>query len=80
MAKVIAEVHEWRVEDTWDYHDSDDGQEEEWGVVRRLEENWKRFERGGHHHASPPQGKKKREKQEMSMSGSEDEKEGRQCA
>ena len=44
MLLAVAEVKGWRVEDAWDA----DAPEDQWGAVRRLEENWKAFERGGH--------------------------------
>ncbi|KAI8981135.1 hypothetical protein BD414DRAFT_549232 [Trametes punicea] len=53
MLRAIAAVKGWHVEDTWE--DNEDGTaaaaalpETRWGVVRRLEENWRLFERGGH--------------------------------
>ncbi|KAI0652395.1 hypothetical protein C8Q79DRAFT_937444 [Trametes meyenii] len=45
MLCTIAAVKGWRVEDAWDDAETD---EAEWGAVRRLEENWKLFERGEH--------------------------------
>jgi len=44
MVLTVAEVKGWQVEDTWDDHVA----ETEWGVVRRLEDNWKTFTRGCH--------------------------------
>ena len=44
ILRTVADVKGWRVEDAWDT----DVPEAEWGAVRRLEENWKAFERGGH--------------------------------
>ncbi|OJT04445.1 Cut9-interacting protein scn1 [Trametes pubescens] len=44
MLRTVADVKGWRIEDAWD----DSAPEAEWGAVRRLEENWKLFERGGH--------------------------------
>ena len=41
MIKLIAEVRGWPVETEW--LDTEDLAEEEWGVVRRLERNWRRF-------------------------------------
>lgn len=43
---TLAEVKGWRVEEAWDYSENDT--EANWGVVRRLEENWKLFKAGGH--------------------------------
>jgi len=42
MVLTIAEVKGWQVEDTWE----DEVEETEWGVVRRLEDNWKAFKTG----------------------------------
>jgi len=45
MLQTIAEVKGWTVEDgEW----NDDIDEPHWGTVRRLEENWKAFKKGGH--------------------------------
>jgi len=47
MLRTIAEVKGWTLEEDWLYGENDtDG--EKWGTVRRLEENWKAFQRGGH--------------------------------
>jgi hypothetical protein len=45
----VAEVKGWHVEDDdWGDDDSDvAGHSEDWGAVRRLEANWRRFERAG---------------------------------
>jgi hypothetical protein len=45
----VAEVKGWHVEDDdWGDDDPDGaGQGEDWGAVRRLEANWRRFERAG---------------------------------
>lgn len=43
MVLIVAEVKGWQVEDKWDVIE-----ETEWGVVRRLEDNWKIFKRGCH--------------------------------
>ena len=45
MILTIAEVKGWRVEETWDYGENDT--QADWGVVRRLEENWILFKAGG---------------------------------
>lgn len=47
MVLIVAEVKGWWVEENWDYDGHE--KEESWGVVRRLEENWKAFKKGGHH-------------------------------
>ncbi|KAH9897885.1 hypothetical protein C8Q73DRAFT_682898 [Cubamyces lactineus] len=52
MLCAVAAVKGWRVEDGWDgvtdAADVPEKEEDEWGAVRRLEKNWKLFERGGH--------------------------------
>ena len=52
MLRTVAAVKGWRVEDAWDYDDEGEedkyGHKETWGAVRRLEENWRAFRRGGH--------------------------------
>ncbi|KAI6047873.1 hypothetical protein EDC04DRAFT_30655 [Pisolithus marmoratus] len=45
MVLTVAEVKGWSVEATWVDHDI---REEEWGVVRRLENNWHEFRLGNH--------------------------------
>ncbi|KAJ7597396.1 TatD DNase family Scn1 [Mycena floridula] len=44
MLQTVAQVKGWKIETEW----VDDLPEEEWGAVRRLEENWKIFKRGQH--------------------------------
>lgn len=44
MLQTVAEVKGWTVEKTWESNLARD----QWGAVRRLEENWKTFEKGGH--------------------------------
>ncbi len=46
MLRTVAAVKGWAVEDHWD--DAAPEDEAQWGAVRRLEENWKAFERGRH--------------------------------
>ena len=49
MLRGIAAAKGWRVEDAWDDADAAaSAPEAAWGAVRRLEENWRLFERGGH--------------------------------
>ncbi|KAI0756466.1 hypothetical protein C8Q80DRAFT_32857 [Daedaleopsis nitida] len=45
MLRTVAAVKGWPVEDRWDANADPSS---EWGAVRRLEENWKTFERGNH--------------------------------
>ena len=47
MVLRIAEVKGWRVERE-EWVEDDEVGEEEWGVVRRLERNWRLFRDGGH--------------------------------
>jgi Tat protein secretion system quality control protein TatD with DNase activity len=44
MACKVAETHGWPIEDAWE----DRPDESQWGVVRRLEANWRAFLTGGH--------------------------------
>ncbi|KAJ3539097.1 hypothetical protein NM688_g6414 [Phlebia brevispora] len=44
MLQMVAEVKGWTLEDTWE----DDVLPEQWGAVRRVEENWRLFEKGDH--------------------------------
>ncbi len=46
MVKLIAEIRGWPIETEW--LDEDKFQDSEWGVVRRLERNWKVFKNGDH--------------------------------
>jgi len=51
MVETIAEVRGWKIERSWDEYGNselDEENEESWGVVRRLEMNWRRFLKGGH--------------------------------
>ncbi|KIJ66209.1 hypothetical protein HYDPIDRAFT_166516 [Hydnomerulius pinastri MD-312] len=52
MLLTVAEVKGWSVESTW----VDEVDEEDWGVVRRLENNWKEFQNGNH--SSPSRSKR----------------------
>lgn len=51
MIRIIAKVKSWDVETEW----VDELEEDQWGVVRRLEQNWLRFKQG--HHLSPQKNK-----------------------
>jgi hypothetical protein len=46
MACIVAEALGWPIEEGWE--DSPGRDETEWGVVRRLEGNWRAFVKGGH--------------------------------
>ncbi|GBE77438.1 hypothetical protein SCP_0103130 [Sparassis crispa] len=48
MLRTVAEVKGWTVEDAWNDGLDGVGDEDRWGAVRRLEANWRRFEKGGH--------------------------------
>ncbi|KAF9225542.1 Metallo-dependent hydrolase [Gyrodon lividus] len=52
MVLAVAEIKGWSVETTW----MEVVSEEDWGVVRRLENNWKEFQNGNH--TSPLRSKK----------------------
>jgi len=45
IIKTISDLRNWPLESTWD---STEPVEKDWGVVRRLERNWKRFLQGNH--------------------------------
>jgi hypothetical protein len=53
MIRIIAEVKGWDIETEW----VDELEEDKWGVVRRLEQNWLRFKQG--HHPLPRKNKRK---------------------
>lgn len=53
MIRIVAEVRGWDIETEW----VDDLEEDKWGVVRRLEQNWMRFKQG--HHLTPLKNKRK---------------------
>ena len=53
MIRIIAEVKGWDIETEW----LDELEEDKWGVVHKLEQNWLRFKRG--HHPMPPKNKRK---------------------
>ncbi|KIJ54332.1 hypothetical protein M422DRAFT_201444 [Sphaerobolus stellatus SS14] len=44
MILLIAQVKGWKVETSW----QEDLAEDQWGTVRKLEENWRTFARGNH--------------------------------
>ena len=46
MACIVAETLGWPIEDAW--QDGPEPDESQWGVVRRLETNWRAFLKGGH--------------------------------
>lgn len=54
MIRIIAEAKGWDIETEW----VDGLEEDKWGVVRRLEQNWLRFKRG--HHPMSKTGKNRR--------------------
>lgn len=68
MVLTVAEVKGWRVEESWDY---DEDGEEAWGVVKRLEENWKAFRRG--EHGSQDTTKKRRHRKQRVLEPDSDE-------
>ncbi|KAF8899080.1 TatD DNase family Scn1 [Infundibulicybe gibba] len=60
MVQIIAEVRGWRIEDKgWDTVDESYEDEQEIGVVRRLEQNWRAF-RQGQHKARRSRGRERR--------------------
>lgn len=63
MACMVAEIHGWPIEDTWEDPPLD---EAKWGVVRRLESNWCMFVKGGH--VAPIRGLRSRERRRRDYS------------
>ena len=68
MLKIVAEVKGWAIEDDW----NDDIPESEWGVVRRLEANWKAFVAAKHVRPNQTSGRNRRFEQDW-VSGDESE-------
>jgi len=46
MACIVAEALGWPIEEAWE--DNPERDEPQWGVVRRLEANWRAFVKAGH--------------------------------
>jgi len=44
MVQTVAEIKGWAIETAW----IENLEEDDWGVVRRLERNWQRFQKGDH--------------------------------
>ncbi|KAF8808130.1 TatD DNase family Scn1 [Phlegmacium glaucopus] len=59
MIRIIAEVRGWDIETEW----VDELEEDKWGVVRRLEQNWLRFKEG--HHSMPKTRKNRRKENDF---------------
>jgi hypothetical protein len=71
ILEIIANLRGWPLETSWD---TDAPSEEQWGVVRRLERNWKRFEMGNHPEVLLPKSRRLRKQHENYPSDeSEDE-------
>ncbi|KAI0964243.1 hypothetical protein AcW1_001106 [Taiwanofungus camphoratus] len=70
MLHTVAEVKGWRVESSGEEVEAS-AESAEWGAVRRLEENWKAFERGGH----KPAHVKKEDKRKLLLEESESDEE-----
>ena len=68
MVQLLAEVRGWPIEQEW----VEEVEPEARGVVRRLEDNWKRFRKGSHR---PPESKRRRKKR-LLESGSDTEDSG----
>ncbi|KAH9081590.1 TatD DNase family Scn1 [Lactarius deliciosus] len=64
MACMVAEIHGWPIEDTWE--DTPPSDEAKWGVIRRLESNWRAFVKGGH--VAPIRGLRSRERRRRDYS------------
>lgn len=70
MIQIIADLRGWSLETEWD---DEVPPETEWGVVRRLERNWNRFQRGQHAAVSPPKSRRLRKQHENYPSDESDE-------
>lgn len=66
IVKVIAEIKEWVVEPNWVEYLG----EKNWGVVHRLEKNWRRFRDGDHIPPSARKSAKNRRKTDQYVSPS----------
>jgi hypothetical protein len=64
MACMVAEIHNWPIEDAWE--DAPPLDEAKWGVIRRLESNWRTFVKGGH--LAPNRGLSSRERRRRDYS------------
>ncbi|PCH34204.1 Metallo-dependent hydrolase [Wolfiporia cocos MD-104 SS10] len=77
MVVRVAEARGWRVEQSADevgVIGKGGGPKESWGVVRRLAENWRAFEKGGH--KVIPGRKQTRDKRKLLLDDSEEEESG----
>ena len=68
MLRIVADVKGWSLETEW----LDEVDESEWGVVHKLERNWRVFKAGNHTPINTLSRKEKREMQDW-MSDSSDE-------
>ena len=68
MVQVVAKVKGWKVENEWT---EEEGNESDWGVIRRLESNWKRFQGGNHQFVTSK--RRQRQKREEWLSDSEND-------
>ena len=64
MARMVAEIHGWPIEDVWEEPPPVD--DVKWGVIRRLESNWRTFVKGGH--VAPIRGLRSRERRRRDYS------------
>lgn len=69
MVRIIAEVRKWKVEDDWLYTEQHIAQEDR-GVVKRLEDNWDRFQNAKHVPI-----KTKRDRRKLTLDSDESESE-----
>lgn len=69
MVRTIAEVKNWKVEDDWLYTEQHIAPED-WGVVKRLEDNWNRFKNAKHVPI-----KRKRNKRQLALDSDESDPE-----
>lgn len=71
IIETISDIRGWPLENTWDPIEPP---AKDWGVVRRLERNWKRFLQGKHSPIPPHKSRRERKQQEHYPSDeSEDE-------
>ncbi len=74
MACIVAKTLGWPIEDAWE--DNPGRDESQWGIVRRLEANWRAFVKGGHPVSVKRQGAKERRRRDYSLDLVESDTEG----
>ncbi|KAJ8084578.1 Cut9-interacting protein scn1 [Marasmius tenuissimus] len=71
MLRIVADVKGWSLETEW-LDEVNESDEAEWGVVRRLEKNWRAFKAGNHAPVGTLSRKEKREMQDWMSDSSGD--------